>query len=91
MTATILIYLGKVGGLAGLVLSHLVQSVLLALLPLAKCLSLLRNVDHFSSVKKSRQIETNVKHNQSGFVVASGFVGDTDRQNLDMKENSQKT
>ncbi len=39
--------LGEVGGLAGLVLGHLVQSVLAALLALAVGLSLLGDVHHF--------------------------------------------
>ena len=39
-------YLGEVGGLAGLVLRHLVKGVLAALLPLAEGLSLLGHVDH---------------------------------------------
>jgi len=39
-------YLSKERGLASLVLGDLVGSVLAALLALAECLSLLRNIDH---------------------------------------------
>lgn len=43
---TEIVNLGEVGSLAGLVLGHLVQSVLVALLALAVGFSFLRNVDH---------------------------------------------